>query len=61
MVELIIYAVLLLLVIAHLVMAIRMYMHVHNNPRLSQHERNSWKVKALVFPAYYWPRYKNIT
>ncbi|SEJ04218.1 hypothetical protein SAMN05192553_10288 [Cyclobacterium xiamenense] len=56
--ELIGYAVALLLVLAHLVMASLFYRHINKNPRLSFHEKNDWRLKALVFPAYYWFRYK---
>ncbi len=58
MTELILYAVALLLVLVHLLMASLFYRHINNNPRLSFHEKNDWRLKALVFPAYYWFRYK---
>jgi hypothetical protein len=48
----------LLLVLAHLVMASLFYRQINKNPRLSFHEKNDWRLKALVFPAYYWFRYK---
>ncbi|WP_162342470.1 hypothetical protein [Cyclobacterium salsum] len=58
MTELILYTAALLLVLAHLLMASLFYRHINNNPRLSFHEKNDWRLKALVFPAYYWFRYK---
>ena len=60
MLELIIYALVFLALIGHIIMAFRMYMAVHHNKALPMQERNSWKLKALVFPAYYWPLYKKI-
>ncbi len=61
MLELIIYALLFLALIGHIIMAFRMYMAVHQNRTLPMREKNAWKVKALVFPAYYWPLYKKLT
>lgn len=58
MTELIIYALLFLALIGHIFMAFRMYMTVHRNNSLPMEEKNAWKLKALVFPAYYWPLYK---
>jgi len=58
MIELVLYALIFLALIGHIVMAFRMYMAVHTNKNISIHQRNEWKVKALVFPAYYWPLYK---
>ncbi|HLT06255.1 MAG TPA: hypothetical protein VK014_01945 [Cyclobacteriaceae bacterium] len=58
MLELVIYAVIFLALIGHILMAFRMYMAVHTNKTMPMREKNAWKVKALVFPAYYWPQYK---
>lgn len=58
MTELIIYAVVFLLLIAHTLMAGKMYKAVHNNPNLSVKEKNDWKLKALIFPGYFWDKYK---
>lgn len=58
MTELIIYAAIFLLLIAHTTMAGSMYMKVHNNNNLPPEEKNSWKLKALIFPAYYYGQYK---
>lgn len=56
--ELILYSAALLLVLVHLLMASLFYRHINNNPSLSFHEKNDWRLKALVFPAYFWFRYK---
>lgn len=58
MTELIIYAVLFLLLIGHTLLASKMYREVHENDTLSIQEKNDWKLKALVFPGYFWGRYK---
>lgn len=60
MTELIIYAVIFLLLIAHTLMAGSMYKKVHNDPRLAPEEKNDWKLKALIFPAYYYGQYKKV-
>lgn len=57
MTELIIYALIFLLLIAHTAMAGSMYMKVHSNTSLPPDEKNSWKLKALIFPAYYYRQY----
>ncbi|MFC4870621.1 hypothetical protein [Negadavirga shengliensis] len=57
--EVIIYGILFLALLAHLVFAARMYRIVHRDTELSFHQKNDWKLKALIFPAYYWIRYKN--
>lgn len=61
MIELIIYAIVFLAVIAHVILAFRMYLAVHNNEKLPLREKNSWKIRALIFPVYYWPLYKKTT
>ncbi len=58
--ELIIYSVLLLLVFAHLLFANKLYKAIQKDKHLSFHEKNDWKLKALVFPAYYWFKYKEL-
>jgi hypothetical protein len=58
MTELIIYAILFLMLIGHTLMAGKMYKAVHENDKLSIQEKNDWKLKALLFPIYYWGRYK---
>jgi hypothetical protein len=35
-----------------------MYRAVHANTHLSIKEKNDWKLKALIFPAYYWFQYQ---
>lgn len=59
MTELIIYAVLFLALIGHCLLASRMYRTVHENQALSIQEKNDWKLKALIFPAYFWKQYQN--
>lgn len=61
MIELIIYAVVFIAVLAHVIMAFRMYLAVHHNKNLTMREKNSWKLKALILPVYYWPLYKKTT
>jgi hypothetical protein len=58
MTELLIYASIFLLLIAHTLMAAKMYKAVHENKALSLQDRNEWKLKALIFPGYFWSRYK---
>lgn len=58
MTELIIYAVIFLLLIAHALMAGKMYRTVHEDTNLSFKEKNDWKLKALIFPIYFWGKYK---
>jgi hypothetical protein len=59
MTELIIYAFLFLALIAHTLMASKMYRTVHADESLSIKEKNDWKLKALIFPGYYFGRYKD--
>jgi hypothetical protein len=59
MTELIIYAVLFLALIGHCLMAGKMYRAVHENQTLSIQKKNEWKLKALIFPAYFWKQYQN--
>ncbi|AGA77851.1 hypothetical protein [Echinicola vietnamensis] len=61
MTELIIYAIIFLLLFGHATMASMMYSQVHKNTSLSIKEKNDWKLKALIFPIYYWGQYKNAT
>lgn len=61
MLELTIYGLVFVALMGHILMAFKMYMAVHRNRMLPMRERNAWKVKALVFPAYYWPLYKKLT
>jgi hypothetical protein len=58
MTELIIYAVIFLLLIAHTLFAARMYKTVHEDKTLSLQEKNDWKLKALIFPGYFWGQYQ---
>jgi hypothetical protein len=61
MTELFIYAILFLALIGHTFMASKMYRSVHADDSLSLKERNDWKLKALVFPGYFWGKYKKRT
>jgi hypothetical protein len=56
--ELIIYAILFLMLIGHTGMAAKMYQKVQDDQSLTMKEKNEWKLKALVFPAYFWSKYK---
>ena len=56
--ELIIYSVLLFLVLSHLIMASLFYRQISKNKLLSFHEKNDWRLKALIFPAFYWFLFK---
>ena len=58
MTELVIYAVLFLMLIGHTLLAGKMYKTVHENDKLSIQEKNDWKLKALIFPIFFWGRYK---
>jgi hypothetical protein len=58
MTELIIYAVLFLLLFAHALMAGKMYGIVHRDENLQIQDKNNWKLKALIFPIYYWQKYR---
>jgi len=58
MTELIFYAVVFIMLIAHTLMAGKMYKAVHANPNLSLKQKNDWKLKALIFPGYFWGKYK---
>lgn len=57
--ELIIYAVLFLALIGHCLLAGKMYRAVHSDQTLSINEKNNWKLKALIFPAYFWKQYQS--
>jgi hypothetical protein len=58
MTELIIYAVLFAALMGHCLVANIMYRAVDNDQSLKIKEKNDWKFKALVFPAYFWGKYK---
>lgn len=56
--ELIIYAVIFAALIGHCLLAGKMYRTIHNDTSLSMREKNDWKLKALIFPGYFWFQYK---
>lgn len=58
MTELLVYALIFLLLFGHAIMASMMYSTVHRDETLSFKEKNDWKLKALIFPVYYWGQYK---
>lgn len=58
--ELILYAFLFLLLIGHTLLAGKMYRKIHENSDLSIQEKNNWKLKALIFPAYFWFQYQKV-
>lgn len=51
--ELILYSFLLVALLGHLVWAVKMYREVNADPGLSFHEKNSWKLRSLIFPALF--------
>ncbi len=58
--ELIIYSILLIALLAHLGMAMALYVKINRSKALSFHEKNKWRLKALLFPAYYWFVFKDL-
>lgn len=58
MTEVLIYAILFLALIGHILLASKMYRVVHADDSLSIKEKNDWKLKGLIFPAYYFGKYK---
>lgn len=60
MTELIIYTGLLIAVIAHAVFAAKMYKTINSDHSLNFKEKNDWKLKALVFPAFFWKQYQAV-
>ncbi|EIM77190.1 hypothetical protein A3SI_07879 [Nitritalea halalkaliphila LW7] len=56
--ELSLYAVAFLLLIGHTLAAAYMYKKVHADATLDTLQKNEWKLKALIFPAYYWFQYQ---
>ncbi len=56
--ELIIYGIVFLILIGHCLLAGKMYRAVHEDTDLSTREKNDWKLKALIFPAYFWKQYQ---
>jgi hypothetical protein len=58
MTELIVYSLLFVAVMGHCLLANKMYKAVHLNQNLKIKEKNDWKFKALLFPAYFWGKYK---
>jgi hypothetical protein len=60
MTELIIYAVVFVLLIGHCLFAGKMYRAVHEDSSLTFQEKNDWKLKALIFPVYFWGKYKEV-
>ena len=58
MTELLIYAILFLALIGHIFFASKMYRVVQADNSLGMKEKNDWKLKALIFPAFYFGKYK---
>lgn len=54
MIELILYSILFVAILAHLVLASVIYKKINADPSLSFHQKNQWRLRALIFPAYYW-------
>lgn len=51
--ELIIYSILLVAILGHCLMAVKMYREVNADPDLKFHEKNAWKLRALIFPGLF--------
>ena len=51
--ELIIYSILLVAILAHCFWAAKMYREINRDPDLSFHEKNAWKLKALISPGLF--------
>ena len=58
MTELIVYSLLFVAVMGHCLLANKMYKAVHLNQNLKIKEKNDWKLKALVFPGFFWFQYQ---
>ena len=58
--ELIIYLIVFAALLGHCLLAGKMYRIVHANTNLSEKEKNDWKLKALVFPGFFWFKYKQL-
>lgn len=56
--ELILYSFVFVLLIGHCLLAGKMYRVVHQDAGLSLTEKNDWKLKALIFPGYFWWAYR---
>ncbi|AEL25481.1 hypothetical protein Cycma_1727 [Cyclobacterium marinum DSM 745] len=56
--ELIFYSLLLIVVLGHLIMASFFYRQISKTDKLSFHEKNQWRLKALIFPIGYWYLFK---
>jgi hypothetical protein len=56
--ELILYSALLIMVLGHLVMASLFYRQISKTDKLSFHEKNEWRLKALIFPIGFWFSFK---
>jgi hypothetical protein len=59
MIELIIYSLLLLAVLTHLIVASLLYKKINADQALDFQEKNNWRLKALIFPAYFWFTFRN--
>ena len=51
--ELFIYSFLLIAILGHCIMAAKMYREVNADSGLSFHEKNAWKLRALIFPGLF--------
>lgn len=57
--ELILYLVAFILLIGHCLLAGKMYREVHADLNLHPSAKNDWKLKALIFPVYFYQKYKS--
>ena len=58
--ELILYLVVFAALLGHCLLAGKMYRAVHQDTALSPGEKNDWKLKALMFPAFFWRQYRKL-
>ncbi len=56
--ELLVYSALLLFIIGHCTAAAILYREINADPILTFREKNSWKLRSLIAPAFYWYYYR---
>ncbi|WP_338228565.1 hypothetical protein [Algoriphagus taiwanensis] len=56
--ELLFYSILFVIVIGHAIAAFRMYREVNADSGMSFHEKNNWKLKALISPLIFLSYYR---
>lgn len=61
MTELIVYSVLFCAVLAHLILASVLYRKINADSTLDIHQKNHWRIRALIFPGYFWFAYRKFS